>query len=75
VHAYHTKEYGKVHLTCFSFGTIREGFPAMVTSKLMKTPMKMGELSRMRRDKKHQKKINNSRNKEIAGHAKKKMQT
>jgi hypothetical protein len=38
----------------------------------MKTPMKMGELSRMRRDKKHQKKINNSRNKEIAGHAKKK---
>lgn len=37
------KEYGKVDLTCFSFGTTREGFPSKVTSRLIKTPMKMGE--------------------------------
>jgi hypothetical protein len=36
------KEYGKVQLTCLSFGTTREGFPSKVTSKLIKMPMKMG---------------------------------
>ena len=33
----------RVHLTCLSFGTTSDGFPSNVTSKLIKTPIKMGE--------------------------------